>query len=195
MNEQERQARRARKHRRRRNTVIGFMVLSVGLAWFFESQSTTTIIIARHAEENQLGGRDPGLSQAGRARAEQLAIALKDIDVITGLDAIFIHPNKLSRETVLPVSMNTDAPVHSGNNPDKPEKLVSRMLRKYEGKIILLVVEAEYIQPLIAEMQGSKKLPEIADDEYDNLFIVTIPWFGKVKTLRLSYGDRYKPEA
>ena len=34
-------------------------------------------------------------------------------------------------------------------------------------------------------------MPSIAEDEYDNLYIVTIPWFGKVKTLRLKYGAPY----
>ena len=32
------------------------------------------------------------------------------------------------------------------------------------------------------------------EGEYDNLYIVSIPWFGKVKTLWLKFGDRYIPE-
>jgi hypothetical protein len=33
----------------------------------------------------------------------------------------------------------------------------------------------------------------MADNEFDNLYIVSIPWFGKVKTLRLRYGAPYQP--
>lgn len=38
-------------------------------------------------------------------------------------------------------------------------------------------------------------MPELRKREYDNLYIVTIPWYGKVKTLRLHYGVRYAPAA
>ena len=29
----------------------------------------------------------------------------------------------------------------------------------------------------------------IAPDEHDKMYIVTVPWFGKVKTLMLPYGE------
>ena len=35
-----------------------------------------------------------------------------------------------------------------------------------------------------------RNVPEMAPDEYDNVYIVSIPWFGKVKTLRVRYGLR-----
>ena len=49
------------------------------------------------------------------------------------------------------------------------------------------------IPKLIQELHGSKKLPPIEPNEYDNLYIVSIPWFGKVKTLRLKFGRPYVP--
>jgi hypothetical protein len=33
-------------------------------------------------------------------------------------------------------------------------------------------------------------VPPMVDGEYDNIYIVSIPWYGKVKTLRLHYGAR-----
>jgi hypothetical protein len=42
-------------------------------------------------------------------------------------------------------------------------------------------------------MGASKRVPEIAEDEYDNIYIVSIPWFGKTKTIRLRYGEPYIP--
>ena len=193
MNDLERQARRARRRKYRRIAIIGFVVLIFGMAWFFESQATTTIIVTRHADETLLGGSNPGLMPAGSLRAEELARVLADVDVVGGVDAIFIQPTRSSQDTILPLSMNVDAPVHLIKYPEDAEGAVSRMLRKYKGEIILVVMEAEYIQPLIREMQGSKKLPELGPQEFDNLYIVTIPWFGKVKTLRLRYGAPYVP--
>jgi hypothetical protein len=193
MNELERQARRQRRRKRRRIAIVGFIVLSLGMAWFFELQATTTVIVTRHVNEVSLGGSDPGVNQAGQVRARELARVLGNIDVVVGVDAIFTEGIKRSRETIVPLSMNNDAPVHTINPPDDPKALVSRILRKYKGKIILVVISAEHMPSLIREMHGSKKVPDIATDEYDNLYIVTIPWFGKVKTLRLRYGLPYQP--
>lgn len=67
------------------------------------------------------------------------------------------------------------------------------MLRDYKGKIVLVVTDREALPLLIRELQGSKKVPPIADSEHDNLYIVSIPWYGKVKTLRLRYGMPYLP--
>jgi hypothetical protein len=38
-------------------------------------------------------------------------------------------------------------------------------------------------------LHGSKNIPEIGPDDYDDFFIVTIPLYGKVKTLQLHYGQ------
>ena len=34
-------------------------------------------------------------------------------------------------------------------------------------------------------------MPEIARSEFDNIYIVSIPWFGKTKTIRFRYGEPY----
>jgi len=34
-------------------------------------------------------------------------------------------------------------------------------------------------------------VPKIEENEYDNIYIVSIPWFGKTKTIRLRYGEPY----
>jgi hypothetical protein len=41
---------------------------------------------------------------------------------------------------------------------------------------------------LIVELQGSKNINPESLIKNDQLFIVTAPWFGKVKTLQLTYG-------
>ena len=45
---------------------------------------------------------------------------------------------------------------------------------------------------LIANLGASKKVPPIAEGEYDNIYIISIPWFGKTKTIRLRYGEPYR---
>jgi len=38
-------------------------------------------------------------------------------------------------------------------------------------------------------LHGSKRLPAFGPNDFGELYVVTIPWYGKVKTLRLHYGD------
>ena len=194
MDEQEQYRARRRKRRRQQRTIsiVGFLLLSTGLAWFFESQATTTVIVTRYADAAAAEGGDPGLSPIGEQRAHELARLLGDVDVVAGVDVIFVLPYRRSAATGLPLAARNNVPVITVENPSDVKRLVRTILTDYKGKIALVITEPEYIQPLIAKMQGSKKLPEIAAAEHDNLYIVTIPWFGKVKTLRLHYGAPYR---
>jgi len=38
----------------------------------------------------------------------------------------------------------------------------------------------------VEELHGSKNLPRNDELNFNQLFIVTVPWFGKVKTLRIN---------
>lgn len=196
MDEQEEYRARRRKRRRQQRTisVIGFLLLSTGLAWFFESQATTTVIVTRYADKVTGGIVDPGLSLAGEHRALELARVLGDVDVVAGVDVIFVAANRRSVETSVPLAARNNVAVVTVENPADVERLVRQILTDYKGKIALVITEPEIMQPLIAEMQGSKKLPKMGEIEHDNLYIVTIPWFGKVKTLRLHYGAPYEQE-
>jgi hypothetical protein len=185
---QKSQGRRQRRRQRRRVAIIGFVVFVIGIAWFFELQATTTVIVTRYADKAELGGSDPGLSPQGQQRATELARVLGDVDVIAGVDAIFIAPNRRSRDTTVTLAMHNEAPVHTLEDPADVDALVERILVEFKGKVVLIVTEPEFMQPLIREMHGSKKLPPSEEAGYDNLYIVTIPWFGNVKTLRLHYG-------
>ncbi len=188
---QKRKRKRKRRRQRRLVAISGFIVITTGLAWFFESQATTTVIVTRNADQISLAASNAGLSDSGSVRADELARVLEDVDVVAGIDAIFVTADRSARDTSVPLAMLNEAPVHTVEDPADAEALVERILNDYKGEIVLVITQPEYIQPVIAEMAGSKKLPPMADNEYDNLYIVSIPWFGKVKTLRLRYGDRY----
>lgn len=184
--------RRRRRRQRRAGAVSAFMVLALGLAFFFESQATTTVIFVRNADVVTGLGADPGLSASGAIRAEELSRVLGDVDVIQGLDAILVAPGSVYRETAEPLARRLKLPVQEVDTADT-EALARRILKDYKGDIVLVVAEPTVIPALIPEFQGSKKVPAMEDGEYDNLYVVSIPWYGKVKTLRLRYGARHAP--
>jgi 2,3-bisphosphoglycerate-dependent phosphoglycerate mutase len=186
---------RSRKLGPRIFAIFGYSMIALGLAWFFESQATTTVIFVRHADTDvtMAEGGDPPLNARGRARAEKLADFLQDIDVVAGVNAIYASPARRTQETAEPLARRLGLPV-AIQDPYDYDGFMSEVLSEHKGQIVLIVTHKDAIAPLIDELHGSKRLPPIADEEYDNLYIVTIPWGGgaKVKTLRLRYPG---PEA
>lgn len=182
--------RRRRRRRRRVQVIIIYVAIAVSLAWFFESQATTTVIFVRHAEKAAEPADDPGLSEAGQQRAAELARQLVDADVVAGVDAIYATSYRRTEETAQPIATALSLPIMS-YDASNTETIMDEIVRKHKGQIILVVGHSNTIPALIGNMGASKKVPEIAEDEYDNIYIVSIPWFGKTKTIRLRYGMPY----
>jgi broad specificity phosphatase PhoE len=186
--------RKRRRRRRRLQIVFIYTLIAVGLAWFFESQATTTVIFVRHAEKAVLPADDPGLTEAGQQRAAELARQLVDADVVpgAGVDAVYSTPFRRTVETARPVADALELQIMMYDEADT-ETFLETVVREYKGKIILVVGHSNTVPAMIANMGASKTVPPIADDEYDNIYLVSIPWFGKTKTIRLRYGEPYIP--
>ncbi len=189
LNEEER---RRRRRRRRIQIIVIYTAIAIGLAWFFESQATTTVIFVRHAERAAAPSADPGLSNAGQRRVAELTRQLVDADVVAGVDAIYATPYRRAQETVRPLADALDLPINT-YDVSNTEAVLETILKKHKGKIILLVGHSNTIPELIANLGASKLVPPISENEYDNIYIVSIPWFGKTKTIRLRYGEPYRP--
>ena len=182
--------RRRRRRQRRIQVVIIYTAIAVGLAWFFESQATTTVIFVRHAEKTAEPADDPLLSLAGQQRAVELARQLVDADVVAGIDAIYATPYRRTVDTAQPLADALGLPITSYDAADT-ETIMEQIVRKHKGKIVLVVGHSNTLPALIGNMGASKKVPLIDEYEYDNIYIVSIPWFGKTKTIRLRYGEPY----
>ncbi|NCF74571.1 MAG: phosphoglycerate mutase [Gammaproteobacteria bacterium] len=184
--------RRRRRRRRRIQVVIIYSAIAVGLAWFFELQATTTVIFVRHAEKALVPTDDPGLNEAGKRRAAELARQLVDADVVAGVDAIYSTAYRRTEETVQPVATALGLPITS-YDVSNTATIMDEIVKEHKGKIVLVVGHSNTVPALIGNMGASKKVPEIDENEYDNIYVVSIPWFGKTKTIRLRYGAPYVP--
>jgi 2,3-bisphosphoglycerate-dependent phosphoglycerate mutase len=188
------QRRRKRRRQRRASAVASFLIVALGLAWFFESQSTTTVVLTRYAETAPGIDGDDALTPEGNLRANELVRILGAIDVVQGVDGVFATAYRPTQQTAAPVARMRGLEVQIVDAADM-EGLAERILGDYKGQVVLVVTEPEIIRAVIPEFHGSKKIPAEADSEADNLYIVSIPWFGKVKTLRLRYGAAPMPVA
>ncbi|HEY5622340.1 MAG TPA: histidine phosphatase family protein [Gammaproteobacteria bacterium] len=185
---------RMRRRRRKLLPIIWFVAVCLGISWFMESRATTTVIFVRHTDVATAlpGTNDPSLSDQGVRRAELLADFLEAIDVIAGVDAIYVTPERRTRQTAEPLASRLDVDVWTANHFDA-EPFMAQILGDHKGEIVLVVTNGEMISPLVVELHGSKNIPEILPDEFGNVYVVTIPWFGKVKTLRLKYDLGFEP--
>jgi len=185
------QDRRRKRRRRRIQAIIIYAGIAIGLAWFFESQATTTIIFVRHAEKELNSGDDPALSDAGRRRVAELTRQLVDADVVAGIDAIYTTPFRRARETAQPLAEALNLEMNTYDAADR-ETVLETILKNRKGKIILVVCHSNTLPELIANLGASKNVPSIDESEYVNIYIVSIPWFGKTKTIRLRFGEPYR---
>lgn len=180
---------RQRRRRRRTITLAVYVVIVFALAWYLESQGTTTIIFVRHADIDrpQVQNEDVPLNATGLARAELLADFLESIDVVAGVNAIYVSPFTQTHQTAAPIAKRLGLDYEVAD-PYNVVSFMKTVLFEHKREIILVVTHSDIIAPLVEELHGSKNIAEIAPDDYDDIFIVTIPWWGKVKTLQFPYG-------
>ncbi len=140
---------------------------AVALALSIASAAAQTIVyVVRHAEKADVdrSHKDPGLSQAGRARAEALAHLLRD----AGIGAIYATEFKRTQETAAPLAkmLGIEITVVSAAASDA---LIAKLKT---GSWNALVVGHSNSMPEILKALGIPAPPAIAETDYDNLFAV-----------------------
>jgi broad specificity phosphatase PhoE len=157
------------------------------MVWVWATASSTTVIVIRHAEKDlSASAVEPPLSQAGEARAALLARMFGDAKGLGHLDAIYVSPALRSRLTAAPLAASlgigvTVAPV------DDPRGLALRVLHEHRGGRVLIVGHSDTVPQIVATLSGNPNIPEIRDQEYGTLYIVTVPRIGHAALLRLNY--------
>ena len=183
------QIERRRRRRLRLLPIIGYAIAVLGLAYFFEQRPSTTIVFVRHTDTDTSVAEDPPLSERGRQRAERLADFLEDVDVVASVNAIFVGHNKRTEQTAAVLAARLNVSMEA-RDQDNVVSYIGYVKRHHGGEIVLVVADGDMIPAMIDELHGngSKRLPSFDPKDFDEIYIVTSPWYGKVKTLRLHYG-------
>lgn len=168
--------------------------MTLALAWFFETRMPTTILFVRHAETaaTMAEGGDPPLNARGRARAELLADFLEEADVLAGVNAIYASEFRRTQETAAPLAARLGIEIEIAD-PYDVVGFTKNVLHEHRGEIVLIVSHSDVIAALIDELHGHQNLPEIGPEDFSDMYIVSVPWWGKVKTLRLPYAVGWQP--
>jgi probable phosphoglycerate mutase len=125
-----------------------------------------TIFFVRHAEKATTGGDDMDLSEAGRARAESLATVLKD----AGVSAIYTSEFKRTQETAAPLAKALHLEPITISSKDR-----AALVAKLQGSPgnVLVVGHSNTIPDLLKTL-GITTSINIADNDYDNLFVLIL---------------------
>lgn len=145
-----------------------------------DAVADTLVVLVRHAEKADDGGKDPALAPAGRARAESLAARLSGMR----LDAVYATPYRRTRQTAEPAARAAGLAVRE-YAPDGVALL--RALREsHRGQGVLVVGHSNTVPALVEALSGTA-VPTIGDDEYGHLFVVAIAADGRARLLRAAY--------
>ena len=161
--------------------LLGAVVVFAYFATF--SRPITTIIVVRHAEKNIEANQDPDLSPAGQARAVEIARMFGN----TGVNAIYATQYKRTQQTVKPLADRLGLSVNVVDSKQTKE-LVRQILKEHRGQTVF-VAGHNNTAPEIVGALGGGNFPTIPENEFDNMFIVTVYRFGRAKVVKLKYGN------
>lgn len=146
--------------------------------------ATTVVFLVRHAEKELDGSRDPALTAAGEARADELARVLgRRIDRVHSTDF------RRTRATAAPTAAAVGAEVEI-YDPSRLEELAAG-LRAAPGRH--LVVGHSDTTPELLRALGGEVGEPVTEEHYDRLWIVVLPPDGPPSspptTVELRYGE------
>ena len=145
-------------------------------------QGSMTVILVRHAEKKiEPENKDPDLSPAGLARAQELVRVFSG----TGIAAIYATQFKRTQQTVKPLADKLGLPV-TQVEAKKTTELVKQIRARNAGQVIFIAGHNNSVPEIIAAL-GGPQLPIIPETEYDNLYILTVQGDGSAKLLKLRY--------
>ena len=148
-----------------------FLALAAVLTIAATASAQNTIFVVRHAERADAGSgsspmmaSDPDLSDAGKARAESLAAALKD----AGITAIYTTEYKRTKQTAEPLAKALGIQATAVPARDMPALI--EKLKTGTGNA-LVIGHSNTVGEVIAAL-GVTEPVKLADNDYDNLFVV-----------------------
>jgi len=153
------------------------------------NEPPTTLILVRHAEKLIVPpeNKDPDLSLAGQARAQELVRMFSD----SGIAAIYATQYKRTQQTVKPLADKLALAV-TRVDAKETAALVKQIRSRNAGQVIFIAGHNNTVPEIIAAM-GGPQLPIIPETEYDNLYILTVYSDGPARLLKMKYGSAVMP--
>jgi broad specificity phosphatase PhoE len=164
--------------------MAGVVVIALA-AWFWSSLTSTTVVIVRHAEKELGTIEDPPLSQAGEQRAQLLARMFGEREGRGRIDTIFASDTRRTQRTAAPLADRLGIAVTTVDGKDVAGLV--RRIRAHRGGRVLVVGHSNTVPEIVQRLAGGAPVPPIAEDDYSQIYVITLPTVGPAAVLRMSY--------
>jgi phosphohistidine phosphatase SixA len=186
---------RARGLLGRRRALLFAGLISLGIAlfallWIFSGRGAecgpaTSLWITRHADRD---GRTDALGAEGWARARALAHALEKADI----GAIYASDTRRAEDTAVPLASARGLTPNVYAARDGFD-WVQKLLDQHRGTNVLVVGHSNTVPRIIAAA-GGPSLPDLAEDELDRLFLLSVSCPPEpARLFQLQYGAPSPP--
>ncbi len=148
------------------------------------AKSDTTIYVVRHSEKTD--DKEPVLNEVGKQRANDLANALRSIE----LDACYATQFIRTQQTAKPAADQAKLKVQIHKAGEEADLMVKiRTLAKADKDCHVLIAGHSNTVPKILKLCGDKNPPSLTEEDYDNLFVIHIDDQGNAHIMRLHFGE------
>ena len=101
------------------------------------------------------------------------------------IDAIYVSDARQNQQTAAPLAerLGKQAVVVPARDA---KALASRVMHEHTGGSVLVIGQSASVPELLHEL-GDVDVPPLTDDEYDTLYVLSIPSFGHTSVLRMEF--------
>jgi 2,3-bisphosphoglycerate-dependent phosphoglycerate mutase len=165
----------------------GGILLLAAAFFYWNSATTTTIVILRHAEKQAGTIDDAPLSPEGEQRAMRLAQMFGDAEAFGRVKQIYVTDTHRARQTVAELAQRLNLKPAVVDETESVGNLAHQLLRDNRGSLAIVIGHSNTVPQLVAELANAEKVPAIGEEEFDTMYIVTVPTIGRASVLRMKY--------
>jgi broad specificity phosphatase PhoE len=165
----------------------GGILMLAGAIIYWNSATTTTIVLVRHAEKQVGAIDDAPLTPEGELRAARLAQMFGDAEAFGRIGRIYVSDTRRSQQTAAGLAQRLGIQPVVVDPKSSTSDFASRVLRENRGARALIVGHSNTVPQLVAALAGADRVPSIGDAEFDTVYVVTVPTIGHANVLRMKY--------
>jgi phosphohistidine phosphatase SixA len=166
--------------------LAGIVFLALAF-WYWNSATTTTIVLIRHAEKQVGATSDAPLAPDGEIRAARLARMFGDASEFGRVQKIYVTDTRRTQQTAAGIAQRLDLTPEILTARTSSSDLAGRVLRENRGGRALVVGHSNTVPEIVAQLTGRDDVPPMGDEEFDTLYVVTVPTIGRASVLRIKF--------
>ncbi len=167
--------------------MAGVFMLAMAFA-YWNSATTTTIVLVRHAEKQVGAISDAPLSPEGEVRASRLAQMFGDSEEFGRIGRIYVTDTRRTQQTAAGLAQRLGLkPEIVDAKTDSARACAPRAARESRPPRAHRRAQQHRARKSSPRSRTSNNVPPMGDEEFDTLYVVTVPTIGKASVLRLKY--------